>query len=561
MMTEPFFAKGYLRPDLTDLEGRTRELDAATREAADAARTIELFEEWNRLRANVDTGKNVALVLYHQNTNDERAQAEQDFWDSAAPLLRELDVIHARAVLDSPHREAIEKKFGAQLIALKECMATTFAPEIKEALAEEAKLVTRHVELTAKPEVEFRGRKYSMDGVAKFFTDSDRATRLEAQQARDAFLAANHEELDALYDRLVALRHGMGRALGHDNFIPLGYELMTRAGYGPDEVARFRKALRDEIVPIAQELKRIQRERLGVDEIAFHDEPIWGKRGNPSPVGDAAFILENVRVMFHELGAELGEFLDLMLEKNLIDVDIRDGKAPGGFCTQFVDLGVPFVFANFRGTDDDVVVITHECGHAFQSYSSREQPLVEYAFPTYEACEVHSMGMELLAYPWMDRFFGEEAERFRRVHLERAIDMLPYIAAVDEYQHRVYAEPSRTPAQRNELWLEMEACYLPHRRYRELPYLEKGTIWQRQAHIYQMPFYYIDYALAEVCALQLYKRAAEDPKGTMEGYLAMCRVGGSVSFPEMLAIGGLDSPFDPDCLRAVADHVRSVLLS
>ncbi len=560
MEDAPLFARDYQRPDLEEVERTSRQLAAAAA-AADSAGLLEVVQRWNRLRSTVDTQLNIAMVLYHQNTNDHEAQAEQDFWDNAAPLLRELDAIHARAVLACPQREAIERKFGRQMTALAECTATTFAPEIKEALAEEAKLVTRHVELTAKPEVEFRGRKYSMDGIAKFFTDSDRATRLEAQQARDAFLGANREELDSLYDRLVELRHGMGRALGHESFIPLGYELMMRTGYGPDEVARFRKALRDEIVPIAQELKKIQRERLGVDEVAFHDEPIWDQRGNPTPVGDESFILENVRTMFHELGPELGEFMDLMMEKKLIDVEIRDGKAPGGFCTEFIDLGIPFVFANFRGTDDDVVVITHECGHAFQSYSSRDQPLVEYAFPTYEACEVHSMGMEFLAYPWMDRFFGADAERYRRVHLERAVDMLPYIVAVDEYQHRVYAEPGRSPAERNQLWLEMEATYLPHRRYRDLPYLEKGTIWQRQAHIYQMPFYYIDYALAEICAMQIFERAARDRKATMEGYLAMCRVGGSVSFPEMLEIGGLESPFEPSCLRTVADHVRSVLLS
>jgi len=560
MTSVPFFAESYVRPDLTRLEEQTRKLDADCRAAASATDAISVVREWNRLRATIDTQQNVALVRYHQNTQDKPAKAEQDFWNDAAPLLRELDVVHARALLDSEHRDAIASEFGDQLIALKKCMATTFAPEIKEALAEEAKLVTRHVELTAKPEVEFRGRNYSMDGVAKFFTDGDRQTRLEAQQARDAFLAKNGDELDSLYDRLVELRHGMGRALGHDTFIPLGYELMTRTGYGPDEVARFRRAIRDEIVPIAQALKQVQKRRLGVDEVAFHDEAIWDKGGNPRPIGDDAFIVENVRGMFHELGDDLGSFMDLMLDKELIDVEIRDGKAPGGFCTEFIDLGVPFVFANFRGTDDDVVVITHECGHAFQAYSSRKQPLVEYAFPTYEACEVHSMGMEFLAHPWTDRFFGADAERYRRVHLERIVDLLPYIVAVDEYQHQVYAEPTRTPAERNQLWLEMEAQYLPHRRYRGLPYLEKGTIWQRQAHIYQMPFYYIDYALAEVCALQLHKRASEDLEATVESYIAMCRVGGSVSFPEMLEIGGLESPFDPECLRTVAAHVRDLLL-
>ena len=559
MTALPFFARDYARPDLAEVERTARELATATA-SADQTALLELVRRWNQLRSTVDTQLNIAMVRYHQNTGDPEAKAEQDFWNDAAPKLRELEVIHARALLEAPARDALTAEYGPQLLALEECLATTFAPEIRDALAEEAKLTTRHVELTAEPTVEFRGQKYSMSGIASFFTDGNRDTRREAQQARDRFLARHGDELDSLYARLVELRDGMGRALGHPGFTPLGYQLMSRTSYGPDEVAEFRAALRREIVPIAQELKEVQRQRLGLDQVMFHDELVWDPRGNPRPHGDPAHILETARGMYHELGAELGEFMDVMLERGLIDVELRDGKAPGGFCTHFNDLGLPFVFANFNGTDDDIVVVTHECGHAYQAYASRHQPLIEYIFPTYEAAEIHSMGMEFLTYPWMDRFFGADADRYRRTHLERVVDLLPYIAAVDEFQHRVYAEPGLSPAQRNQLWLEMEATYLPLRNYGDhFPYLATGTIWQRQAHIYQLPFYYIDYALAEVCALQIHAKAGASRERAVADYLDLCRVGGSRSFTELLEVGKLRSPFDPDCLREVADHIRSQL--
>jgi M3 family oligoendopeptidase len=443
---------------------------------------------------------------------------------------------------------------------MKECAATTFAPEIKDSLAEEARLVSRYQELMAKPGLEFRGEKLSLSAIGRYYIDGDRATRLEAQRARDAFMGANSDELDDTFNRLVELRDGMGRALGHADFVPLGYQLMSRIGYGPDEVAVFRDALREEIVPLADELHRIQARRLGLDRVLFHDEPVWDAEGNPRPTGDAAAIVEAARTMYRELHPEIGEFFELMVDRELLDLELRDGKAGGGFCTNFADQGVPFVFANFNGSEHDIEVITHECGHAFQCYSARDLPLLEFAFPTCEAAEVHSMSMEYLTHPWMKMFFGDDAERYMRVHLETNIAMLPYIAAVDHFQHDVYGNAAASAADRKQMWLDMERRYLPHRDYDGLlPYMQTGAYWQRQRHIYGMPFYYIDYALAQVCAMQLWMRAETDRDAALDDYFAICRVGGSLSFTDMLEAGRLRSPFDPAVLRDVAAHARNKL--
>ena len=562
MSETPAFARDYTRPDLgavrTQVNDMAQRLEAAT--SAEAA--IEVVRAWNQVRSRVDTGFNIAEVRYHQDTSRDWAKGEKAFWDEAAPALRELDVIHARALIDSRHREAIERAFGPQIFRLKACTATTFAPEIADALAEEAKLVTRYIELTSKKECDFHGEKITMPALRGYFGVADRQTRLDAHRSRDRFLAANAAELDQIFDRLVSLRDGMGRALEMDGFTPLGYQLMTRVDYDAGDVARFRDALREQLVPACQEIVRRQAKALGIDQVMLYDEPVFDPRGNPQPTGTPREILETARGMYHDMDPRIGAFMDHMLEHDLLDVEPRDGKAPGGFCTIFADLGWPFVFAQFTGTTDDLQVVTHECGHAYQVWSARKLPLIEYHFPTYEACEVHSMGMELLTFPWMDRFFGDQAERYRHGHLALEVIHLPYITLVDHFQHRVYEQPELTPAQRNAAWLELEASYLPWRHYGdELPYLATGTIWQRQRHVYCDPFYYIDYALAGVCALQIHMKAERDRDLALRDYMKMCEIGGSVSFTEMLEVGGLRSPFEPEVLADVADHLRRVLLS
>ncbi len=562
MSETPAFARDYARPDLDAVRAEVADLAQRLEAATGAEQAVEVVRAWNRVRSRIDTGWNIAEVRYQQDTTDDRAKAEKQFWDQAAPAMRELDVIHARALTRSRHREALERAFGAQILRVKECTATTFAPEIADALAEEAKLVTRYIELTSKKEAVFRGEKTTMPALHGYFGVADRQTRLDAHVARDRFLAANADDLDDIYDRLVELRDGMGRALGMGGFTPLGYQLMTRIGYDAGDVARFRDAVREQLVPLAEELRRRQAEALGIDEVLLHDEEVLDPNGNPAPTGTPTEILETARGMYRDIDPRLGAFMDHMLEHDLLDVERRDGKAPGGFCTIFADLGWPFVFAQFTGTTDDLQVVTHECGHAYQVWSARKLPLIEYHFPTNEAAEVHSMGMEHLTFPFMERFFGDDAERYRRGHLARDVTALPYITLVDHFQHRVYEQPELTPAQRNAAWLELEASYLPWRRYGDdLPYLATGTIWQRQRHVYCDPFYYIDYALAGVCALQIHMKAERDRDLALRDYLKMCEIGGSVSFTEMLEVGGLRSPFEPEVLADVADHLRRALLS
>jgi len=554
------FRPGTARPDLEEVLARTRTLAEQVERSSGAAEALKAVREWNRLRAQLHGQEARAAVAYHQNTRDEAARTEQDFWNEAAPTLRELEVSHARALTQSRHAETIAREFGPQLLRLKRCAAATFAPDIRASLAEEARLTTRYAELMAARAIEVDGQLHSSAGVRRFLSLADREQRLMVHQARDRFLAQRREELDDLFDHLVRLRHQMGRALGLGSYVPLAYQLRSRIGYGQDDVARLRNAIRTEFVPLCEQVHQRQAARLGVDKILFHDELVWYPEGNPEPIGNPSALLSAAREMYRDLHPEFGTFFDVMLGNGLFDVELRDGKTQTGFCHTFPDLGLPFVFAQLIGTDYDIHVLTHECGHAFQTYSARNQPLIDYVVPTSEAAEVASLSMELLAYPRLERLLGDAAERYRRGHLEQAVTKLPLLALGDHFQQEVYEQPSLSPAGRHALWRELERKYLPWRDYGgHLPHLSEGGWWQTMSHLYQWPFVFIDYALASTVALQLHQRSLKDQDAALEDYLAMCHAGGSLSFTELLTLGRLESPFEPDTLRLVADHARRTL--
>jgi M3 family oligoendopeptidase len=333
---------------------------------------------------------------------------------------------------------------------------------------------------------------------------------------------------------------------------------MCRVDYDRDDVEHLRAAVREHVVPFAAELRARQAVTLGVEHLRAWDQPVHDKAGNPSPLGDHDWMVARGREMFDDM-EPLGPFFRRMEAGGFLDLADRKGKAGGGFCTGFASYGMPFVFANFNGTKHDVEVFTHEMGHAFQAYQSRHQPLSDYLWPTMESGEIHSMSLEFLTWPHMERFFGDDAERFRRLHLTAALTFLPYGTAVDHFQHEIYARPDLTAHARHELWRQMERTYLPWRDWDDLAYPARGAAWQPLLHVYAMPFYFIDYVLAQVCALQFWSRALTDRDAVLADYVALCTRGGSAPFGELTRSAGLASPFEEGCLTAVVDQARAAL--
>jgi len=550
MSATPFVEMEYQRVPLEELKSQYDDLQRRL-PSADARGLIDIVREWTHLRSRYQTMSQLNQVRYTIDTRDAATKQERKFLDDQEPTVEDWNTTMRRALLAHPHRNALEKEFGRQFMTSMETAVQTFDPKITEHLKKQADLSMQYTDLLASAKIEFRGKTYNLSGLDQFLNDENREVRHEALQKRWEFFSQNARELDRIYDELVQIRHDMARQLGYPNYIPLGYKLLFRTDYGANDVAVLREEVRQHVVPLVASWRERQRKRLGVDVLRAWDMRLLDGKPAPKPVGDADTIIQNTARMYNELSPQTGEFFSMMRDRGLFDLVTKEGKAGGGYCTSFPDFGVPFVFSNFNGTKGDVEVMTHECGHAFQCWSSRNQPLLEYHWPTYEACEIHSMGMEFLTYPWMELYFGDEAERFRRVHMIESVMFLPYGCAVDEFQHFVYANPHCGPEARKAEWKNLEKKYLPWTNYGDLPFPTEGGMWQGQLHIYTAPFYYIDYVLAQTCALQIWKKSREDRDRALREYMAICPPGGSQSFLQLVQTGGLRNPFEPGVLRGI----------
>jgi M3 family oligoendopeptidase len=551
----------YERPDFDTLSARFETALDKFKNSVSASEQNLAMQEINALRNEVDTMSNICYIRHSIDTNDEFYKEEQDYLDELAPNVEGLVTKYYEALLSSQFRTELEEQWGSQLFALAEAQLKTFKPEIVPLLQKENKLSSEYTKLVASAKIQFEGEERTLAQLEPFTESRDRTMRKKASEARFGFFAEHEEAFDTLYDELVKVRTEIARKLGFKNFVELGYYRMFRTDYNAEMVASFRKQVEEHIVPIATRLKKRQAERIGVEALTYYDEPFNFKTGNAAPKGNPEWIIGQGKRMYNELSEETGEFFQFMIDHDLMDLVAKKGKAGGGYCTYIEGYKAPFIFSNFNGTSGDIDVLTHEAGHAFQVYSSRHFNIPEYLWPTFEACEIHSMSMEFFTWPWMELFFEEATDKYKFSHLSEALLFLPYGVSVDEFQHWVYENPEATPAERKQQWSKIEKKYLPHKNYDGNAYLEAGGFWQRQGHIYNSPFYYIDYTLAQICAFQFWKRSRENMDAAWKDYLKLCKLGGSLPFTKLVAQANLISPFEDGCVQSVVGEIEAWLNS
>jgi len=543
-------------PDLDALRREYADLNVALDGASTSRARLAVIARWDEIRRRFDSWEQLTMVRFEQDTANPAHKRARDLRNELAPKLTALDVEIKRKLLAAPDRPALERKLGRQAFALWAADVAAFEPAIQADLTREAALANEYTELVASAKLEFDGKTVNLAGIQPYTESPDRDVRYRAQQTRWSFFSQNRVQLDRIFDDLVKLRHGMARKLGLPSFVPLGYQRMHRVDYDASDVERFRAEVVREVVPLAQAIMAARAKALGLEKLMFWDEPVTNRSGNVLPRGDRAWIVASARAAFAAMNGTLGDFFKMLVDRGLLDLENRPGKAGGGFCTSFPTHGVPFIFANFNGTAHDVEVLIHEMGHAFQNWSSRRAKLLDYLWPTSESAEIDSMGMEFLSHPQLERFFDGDAARFRLEHIADQIERLPYMVAVDHFQHLVYATPDASPAQRNDMWRTLEARYMPWRDYGDLEYPAQGGRWQAQLHIYQIPFYYIDYALAACCALQFWARSQDDYAGALADYVRLCARGGEAPFQELVRSANLKSPFAPGVLSDVTRRAR-----
>lgn len=549
----------YQRPNMQELKLEFNKLLEDFNEAKDYENQSIAMGKINELRNQFETMATLVSIRHSIDTTDKFYEDENNFMDESGPIYEGLISEYYKALVDSKFKKELETKWGSLIFKIAELKLKTFKPEIIEYLQLENKLTSSYTKLRASSKIFFEGQERNLSGLGPFMESTDSDIRKRAHEAYNGFFADNIKEFDDIYDQLVKVRHNIAKELGYTNYVELGYARLGRLDYDASMVAIYRKQILDEVVPIAQELKARQQKRLGLDKMMYFDESLSFLSGNPMPKGDSDWIMENGKKMYEELSPETNEFFSFMQDNELMDLETKKGKAGGGYCTFIPKYKAPFMFSNFNGTLGDVDVLTHEAGHAFQVYMSRNFELPEYVWPTLEACEIHSMSMEFLTYPWMENFFVEDTQKYKFTHVASGILFLPYGVTVDEFQHFVYENPEMTPEERRSKWSEIEKKYLPHIDYGDNDFLKNGGFWFRQGHIFGNPFYYIDYTLAQVCAFQYFVRSMKDSGEAWSSYLELCKLGGSKSFLELVESAGLKNPFEEGRLKEAFSDLRTYL--
>ena len=546
----------YERVDFEQVEKDMRALMEEFDSAADGKEQFAVHEKYYELTDRVRTQMTIAKIRYDGDTADEFYSRENDYYNEKKPIYCNLVLEYEKRLSASPFRDFLEEKIGPvafkNLDLARRSMDEKLIPLMQEANA----LATEYSKLIAGARIDFDGRELNLSLLRPYLVHSDRNIRAEAYRKQSEFFTANGDRLDEIYDSLVKNRTAQAKMMGYENYLELGYLRMQRNCYGPGDVEAFRRQVKEDFVPFAEKLHDRRRERLGLEKLSYMDEGVYYPGGNPAPWGTPQEILAAGQKMYGELSPETREFYDFMMENELFDVFGRKSKRAGGYMTYMPVYNSPFVFANFNGTSGDVDVITHECGHAFQGYLSGKDPIREHSDITMETAEIHSMSMEFFACQWMPLFFGEEAGKYTRMHLEDSAIFIPYGCMVDEFQHIEYENPDMTPSERHGAWLALEKEYRPHRDYSGNEFFEKGGFWQKQQHIYVSPFYYIDYSLAQTCALQYKVWMDEDFQGAWESYLKLCRLSASDFFTNMLDQVGLMSPFRPGCMKNIVEKLE-----
>lgn len=549
----------YSRPEIEEFEVKFNSLISQFDNATSFETQDRVMKEINELRKEFQTMSTIASIKYSIDTRDKQFEEEQHYFDAVMPVYDGLVHRYYTSIINSKFKKQLEQKWGKQLFDYASQMMKTFGPQILEDLKKENRLKTEYTKLIASAKIDFEGKERNLAGMTPFTESIDRDTRKNANDAKWKFFSDNAALLDSIFDELVKLRHQMALKLGFHNFVEMGYARMGRTDYNHEMVSLFRKQVEKFIVPLALKLKQRQKERLGIDAFKYYDQPIDFKDGNAKPQGEPEWIVNCAKKMYEELSPETGEFFNFMVENELMDLVTKTGKDAGGYCTFIEKYKAPFIFSNFNGTMGDIEVLTHEAGHAFQAFRSREFDIPEYFFPTSEACEIHSMSMEFLTWPWMEQFFKEQTDRFKYSHLKGSLIFLPYGVCVDEFQHYVYENPGATAAERKQAWLKTEMKYLPYIDYDENDFLKDGGRWQQQRHIYLSPFYYIDYCLAQMCAFQFWKKSLEDREKALKDYIRLCSAGGSESFLKLVEIANLESPFKEAGMKPVISDIEDWL--
>ncbi len=555
-----FNAMPYQRIDIAKYQHEQNNLIDQIASNQDHSLLIKLIDDYRANYIKAMTNASLAEVRHTINTNDKFYDLEVTNLYDIYPLISEVANRFNKTILTHPCLAFFKTTYGSYYLELLTIEAKIFDSKIMDLLTEESRLQNEYDKIIAGAKIPFDDKINNLSQMAKYGQNLDRNIRRNAAMAVDNFMRENDKAISQIYDKLVKVRDQMAKLLGFKNYLELGYLRLKRTDYDANMVAIYREQIKEHVVPLAAKFYAMQAKDLGIIDPKMYDFSLSYLDGNPTPKGNKDELVKKALIMYSEMSNETKEFFNFMIDNDLMDLETKPGKMSGGYCTEFALYKAPFIFANFNGTSDDVNTLTHEAGHAFEDYYANkfiDNP--DLICPTMEAAEIDSMSMEFFSYPWLELFFGNDTKKYKHSHMRDAITFLPYAITVDHFQHLVYEKPEATPEERKQMWLNLEKIYLPWRNYGECSFTKTGTFWYRQGHIFTSPLYYIDYALAQVCAFQFYLADLKNHQDAWQRYLKLCSLGGTKPFLSLLKECNLKSPFEPDTIKEITTALIPII--
>ena len=519
------------------------------------------LREWSKLEEIIEEAGTLAMIAYTSDTTDPAKEAANLRWSSEIfPKAVEMQVRIARRLIElgytEPGLETVLRGFRTDIEIFREENVPLFS--------ELETLVAAYQKITGGLTVDWDGETKTVPQLQPFLKDRDRGVRERAFRLGAKAYMEKRDEMAALFDQMYEKRQQVARNAGFADFQAYAFQSKHRFDYTPDDCASFHRAVEATVAPAVERLMEHRRQRLAIEAVRPWDTQIELEGARPlKPFSDVAGLIGPARRLFVSLDPELGAQFNRMADEGLLDLESRPGKAPGGYCTKLSWRGMPFIFMNAVGVPDDVSTLIHEAGHSFHDFAMHGQPYVWQRNVSHEAAELASMSMELLASPFLALPTGyytpNEARTARMEHLEDVLVTLAHIASVDAFQAWIYTSGTGgDAAARDAAWLDLRARF---ERGVDWTGLEKERVarWYRQLHIFEYPFYYIEYGIAQLGALQLWRASLTDPAGTIRRYREALSLGGTVTLPEMYRTAGAKLVFNAQDMGELVSLVESEL--
>lgn len=524
-----------------------------------AEQFADIHKQYCQLLSEITTNNTLVFIRNCQDVTDEYYAKEREYLDNIMPEIELLVSQVNKHYTTSPFVKQLSHIIPPVVVTNLQLDLQSHSPKILEERKQNNKLSTMYSNLISQIVVDYDGQKMPLSQMGTYLVDGDRNVRRSAMIAYGKALGSCGAELDDIFDKMVKVRTQMAKKLGYENFVPLGYLDMQRNCYDSKDIERFRQNILRYIVPLCQKIYQKTQKQLGIDKQYLYDENIFGDVA-VRPLESTEQIMANASAMYNHMDKEMGALFDKMVECQSFDCLVRPNKCGGGFCVGLPQYKLPFIFSNFNGSQDDIETLTHEFGHAYNAYVGFENDSMLLSYCGMETAEVHSMSMEFLTYPYMDKFFGDNQQQFKYNHLAGALVFLPYGTMVDYFQQLCYEHYNMTSKDRLDLYLQLEHRFRPWASMEGIPAIEQGRYWQRQSHIYENPFYYIDYCLAQITALQFLAISREEGNQVaLDKYKRFVSYGNKLPFVDIIKECGLLSPFEESTFVKICSVVTKIL--